>query len=125
MKTLVKNLLALFHNNPTELSDGYHTIDELYYHRYALFIALTKSAQVLGLSTWLAYKHYDGTYFQGYFLVCVILGNGEQISYHIPEKMLKFCSHLPKHDIAPIPFDGHTSGDVVERLLDDWLKVNS
>jgi hypothetical protein len=123
MKTLIKNLVELLRGNSGKLSDGYHTVDELYNHRHALFIALTKSAQVLGLSTWLAYRHYDGTYFQGYFLVCIILGNGDQVSYHLPEKMLKFCSHLPNHDIAPVPFDGHTNEDVVERLLDNWAVI--
>jgi hypothetical protein len=119
MKTLIKNLLTLFRGNSGVLS-GY-TIDELYNHRCALLIAFTKSAQATGLSTWLAYRQFDGTYFQGYFLVCVILRDGQQIGYHLPKRMLKFCSHLPKHDVAPVPFVGHTSEDVIDRLLDDWL----
>jgi hypothetical protein len=123
MKTLIKNLLTLFRGNSGELSDGYHTIDEMYSHKYALFIALTKCAQSLGLSTWLACKHYDGTCHQGYFLVCIILESGEQISYHLPDGMLKYCTHLPGYDVAPVDFDGHTSEEVIQRLLDSWFTL--
>ena len=95
------------------VSDGYHTMHELYQHRMALNIALfhrLKKDYVVCKSK----LHNDGTMFQGYFVVWANTEVG-QISYHYSLK------HWDKFDLTelekiPIPFDGHGSKEVLERL---------
>ncbi len=110
----LKNLKNLIQGNTQQLTDGYHTFDELYQHRYLLYLALTKALSN-DYPVWLAFRHHDGSWFEGYFLVCAELA-GEQISYHLPNSVLNMCNHLPQFDIAPVEFDGHTSQDVLDRL---------
>lgn len=107
------------------VSDGYHTMDELYEHRLALFVALIRAYDThitpLGskVRCWKSKLHSDGTMYENYFIVGMSWPDfkGEkQISYHFHTKHWdKFkCIELPK---AP-PYDGHTSDDVIKRLLE-------
>lgn len=93
-------------------SDGYHTFDELYDHRIALFIALITTTD---LYSWRSFKHDDGSKYDGWFIAGIDLPTGT-ISYHLPEKywdrLTGYCEPLDK---AP-KWDGHTPADVVERL---------
>ena len=93
------------------ISDGYHTFDELYQHRHALFLALAKA-----YGGWAAKEHHDGTMYDGWFIAGMDIG-GKQISYHLPmnlwEIAMKTCVIFER---AP-QWDGHTSEDVVNRLL--------
>jgi hypothetical protein len=108
-----------------EVSDGYHTFSELYEHRYALFCALVKAYDSyktpLGsaVTCWKSKLHSDGTMFDDSFIVQMIVrkldGTKEQISYHLPLSWWnKFtCMRIDK----AWEWDGHTSKDVIERLL--------
>jgi len=97
-----------------EVSDGYHTFNELYRHRYALFGALCRKYSLL---SWKSKKQSDGGSIQGYFLAGIDLPVG-QVSYHIP---LAYWKEFPAEEVAvPPDFDGHTSEDVVDRLLSLW-----
>lgn len=115
-----------------EISDGYHTFDELYDHRLALnaaFFNLVWATQVNNLGSVASHLapypvmksklHNDGTMFDGYFIVFGIIPNEfseSQISYHYKlEHWDKF--QIPEVPKIPFPYDGHTSKDVVERLL--------
>ncbi len=97
------------------VSDGFHTMDELYDHRMALNIALFHC--IHSAKYWKVMKsklHYDGTMFEGYFIVMMIIGI-RQISYHYKlEHWDKF--QIPEVEKTP-PYDGHTSQDVIERLM--------
>lgn len=109
-----------------DVSDGYHTMTELYAHRYALFIALVNILDTevtplhgKGHICWKSRLHHDGTMFDD---ECFIAGiqlkyftdPRPQISYHLPltywDKLK--CKELPR---AP-EWDGHTSQDVIRRL---------
>jgi hypothetical protein len=92
--------------------DGYHTFRELYEHRIALYMALVNSHKESFRKTLL---HADGSKYWGWFLVYGGLPSG-QISYHIPEKYWNSfkCEEIDKCG----GFDGHTSKDVVDRLID-------
>lgn len=94
------------------MSDGYHTFNELYAHRVALFIALANKHR----ESWKSLTQSDGEKYDGWFIAGIGLEKGKQISYHIPlDKWdLLHCVTLEK---AP-DFDGHTSEDVVKRLLE-------
>lgn len=106
-----------------QVSDGYHTFEELYEHRYALFIALANTLFVHDLAdVYIAEANADGTKWDGWFLVVITTPyEQEQISYHLPERLRKELSvDIPVHDVNP-EYDGHTSQDVIERLLKLYL----
>jgi len=108
-----------------DVSDGYHTMTELYNHRHALFCALIKvldsKVTPLGCNSicWKSKLHSDGTMYEGWFIAGIITtnfrGEKEQISYHLP---LEWWSHLYciERENAPV-WDGHTPDDVLDRLL--------
>lgn len=93
-----------------QLSDGYHTFDELYEHRTALFLALCRALE-LG---WRSRLHADGSMFEGWFIAGVPLMTGE-ITYHLPLDQWDNAAHLHTLPHA-YAWDGHTPADVVERL---------
>ena len=99
--------------NPGLVSDGYHTMDELYEHRHMLFAALCRAVHPNQVQGWKSWRHADGSMFEGWFLAGLKLPAG-QISYHFPATMWTTI-HLPQYDLAPA-FDGHTSPDVLVRL---------
>lgn len=106
--------------NVGQVSDGYHTFEELYSHRYMLFICLMKSNPSI---SWRANNHDDGSSFTGYFIAGMELPTGN-ISYHLP---IGYWNHLDYSGIrtsnkAP-KWDGHTSEDVVNRL-NRWIIEN-
>lgn len=107
---------------PGEVSDGYHTFNELYEHRCLLFCMV---AQVFAISniknwrTWKSWKHDDGSDYPGWFIAGLDLGAGT-VTYHLPASMWELYAgeYL---DNAP-EWDGHTSSDVINRLR-NWLEV--
>lgn len=121
MLETVKNHRIQFYTDgdDLEVSDGYHTMHELYQHRMALTVALFHSWYIeYGHEPeWQIFKskfHSDGTMFEGYFIVMAIVPSG-QISYHYDLKHWDLFK-IPEVERAP-EYDGHTSDDVIERLL--------
>ena len=100
-----------------QTSDGYHTFDELYEHRFELAMALCRARSVdLQPDAIMAKKHADGSGYDGWFLLMIVDDPGKQISYHLPMKYWDRCTEFARvADMAP-EFDGHTSADVLERL---------
>lgn len=107
-----------------EASDGFHTFSELYDHRTALYIALTKvlheclhadNVIVPRVSVWRSKLHSDGSSFKGWFIMGINSDKGEQISYHLPMKEWKRTGFAQTLSKAP-EWDGHTPADVLKRL---------
>lgn len=96
-----------------EVSDGYHTINELYEHRINLFIALCKRIN----DCWRSDTHSDGTSFEGWFILGINKSQGSQITYHLPMSRWDDCDFATTLFKAP-EWDGHTSNDVLKRLLE-------
>lgn len=88
-----------------ETSDGYHTFNELYEHRVLLWINLC----LLNLDK----SYVIENHFEGWFLLGMETEHG-QISYHCPNKHICLVSGISRRE--PV-FDGHTSKDVIERLI--------
>lgn len=109
INTLVKDL-----DNLGEVSDGYHTFNELYEHRFQLYLALCRIIERNGGVVWKSKKHSDNTMYKGWFVLGINIQNGNQITYHLPMDKWHECHFvaLPK---AP-PYDGHTSDEVLQRL---------
>lgn len=104
------------------VSDGYHSFDELYDHRclnFLAFQAMWHQAALPYSGAWKSRKHHDGSGFDGWFIAGVTLPNG-QISYHVPDKFWDL-SKATERETAP-EWDGHTSADVIKRL-EEWLKA--
>lgn len=110
-------------NSNIEVSDGYHTMDELYDHRRALTAALFRCLHELnhiyphGINqVFKSRAHYDGSMFDGYFIVGIIKNGKTYISYHYA---IEYWDEFKIPELAYAPeYDGHTSQDVIERLLE-------
>ena len=109
------------------ISDGYHTFNELYLHRHILYIGLCKAIQKpkyygdernrLGDEkiVWRSKKHSDGTMHDGWFIMGINKDKGNQISYHLPLSLWEQTDFADTLKKAP-KFDGHTSSDILNRL---------
>lgn len=102
------------------ISDGYHTFGELYEHRIINYLALCRvlrmSSEFDNTPVWRSKVHSDGSVWDGWFLLGIGKEFGKQITYHLPEKYWDKCSWAETLDMAP-EFDGHTSEDVLQRLM--------
>lgn len=94
-----------------EVSDGYHTFNELYRHRAYLFATVVNQNPEIA---WKSKKHDDGTMFDGMFIVGIETEYG-QATYHYDLELwdLYNCKEL---NYAP-KWDGHTADDAIERIL--------
>ena len=94
-----------------ETSDGYHTFNELYYHRAVLFSVIVKAFPE---RAWKSRQHHDGTMYSGMFIVGIDTPEG-QASYHYdidPYWDMFECLELER---AP-EWDGHTPAQAIERI---------
>jgi hypothetical protein len=102
---------------PGEVSDGYHTFNELYEHRNTLFLAVMKCRPELA---WLSGKHNDGTEYPGWFIAGLDLPTGT-VTYHMPNGLMGAAVNTGARVLElGKPWDGHTPGDVLLRLR-DWI----
>jgi hypothetical protein len=125
----------------SQISDGYHSFEELYSFRMLynalLFNEWGKSPKLItefvktpsGLvkeitkATEYQYdvhkslRHHDGElcFGGGWFIVVAILPSGQITNHYKVEHWSKF--KIPEVEKAKYEFDGHTSQDVVERML--------
>lgn len=99
---------------PGEISDGYHTFNELYEHRIELWITICGLVQYTDY-VWRSKLHSDGSEFEGWFILGIQETPGQQMTYHLPLSKWDRCSFANTFDKAP-DFDGHTSADVLKRL---------
>lgn len=106
-----------------EVSDGYHTFDELYEFRKLYNAAFFNSITIYpGSNVHKSKKHSDGEdcFGGGWFIVMATLPSG-QISnhYELKDWDLFTCEVKEKAD----EWDGHTPKDVMERLKAYSLQV--
>lgn len=101
-----------------KISDGYHTFGELYDFRKVYNAVLFNEWARQGLcNVHKSKKHFDGEdcFDGGWFIVMAELPTG-QISNHYELKDWDLFD-IPETEKALIQFDGHTSKDVLERLM--------
>lgn len=100
------------------ISDGYHTFNELYSFRKAYNACLFNEwAKQNKYDTHKSLRHYDGDecFGGGWFIVVAILPIG-QISNHYEIKDWDLF-RIPEYEKAKYPFDGHTPQNVLQRLI--------
>lgn len=96
--------------NIENVSDGYHTFGELYYHRMVLFSVICNTFKEI---SWKSKLHSDGTMFDGYFIVGINTPKG-QYTYHYE---LKYWDIFNVEELEKAPeYDGHKPEDIA-RLL--------
>lgn len=94
-----------------DVSDGYHTFKELYYHRMILFLTIQKANKDI---SWKSKQHHDGTMFDDSFIVGIETPEG-QYSYHYKLEFWDLFKDIRELDFAP-KYDGHKPSDI-GRLL--------
>ena len=100
-----------------EISDGYHTFNELYDHRCTLFLALMASNPHL---SWISTKHHDGSEWDGWFIAGMELPTGDT-TYHLPTNMMNAALQTGARNLdLGKEWDGHTAADVVTRMR-EWI----
>jgi hypothetical protein len=100
-----------------EISDGYHTFNELYEFR-KMYNALLFNEWSAQHKYWVhkSWNHYDGSpcFGGGWFIVVAMLPGGQISNHYKAEDWDLFNVKDTKK--ALFEFDGHTSKDVIERL---------
>lgn len=133
IKVNIQSQINRLNNNEGErltaqLSDGYHTFDELYQFRMMYNTALFNSwmeqpvmnkenTEMIPLyNVHKSWKHYDGElcFGGGWFIVSAMLPTGLISNHYKAEHWDLF--KIPEVEKALFEFDGHTPQDVLERL---------
>ena len=97
--------------NLNNVSDGYYTFDELYFHRMILFSVICKQNEN---KAWKSKLHADGTMFKNYFIVGIETKKG-QYTYHYHIEFWNHFDGIKELKKAP-KWDGHQPKDI-DRLL--------
>lgn len=95
------------------ISDGYHTFEELYYQRTVLLSIICNTYPNI---SWKSKKHFDeenDPMFEGYFIIGINTPTGEA-TYHIKLKYWEMFD-VPEIEHAP-KNDGYSSDEVLKRL---------
>lgn len=101
-----------------DLSDGYHTFNELYHHRAVLFSVICNSFKSCA---WKSKKHSDGTMYDGMFIVGIDTPEGSA-TYHYDIEPYWNMFDVKELDNAP-EWDGHTPDDAISRIA-ELSKIN-
>lgn len=105
------NIIKIPDGGIGEISDGYHTFNELYHHRAILFAALCNQNKHLA---WKSKLHYTGDMFDDMFIVGLSLPDG-QATYHYDINPYWDMFDVTELSNAP-KWDGHTSEDAINRI---------
>lgn len=95
-----------------DLTDGYHSFNELYHHRAVLFAAL---CNLLPDRAWKSMRHHDGDMYDGMFIVGIETPEG-QATYHYDVDPYWDMFHVKALRLAP-EWDGHTPSETLRRIL--------
>lgn len=106
-----KNTYVFKEYNKTQISDGYHTFEELYHHRMVLFSIICNANKN---KAWKSWKHEDGTMYDDYFIVGITTPRGDY-TYHYQSD---YWHMFKVREIPNAPeWDGHKPSDI-DRLID-------
>jgi len=95
-----------------EVSDGYHTFNELYDHRAKLFSVI---CELYKDNAWKSRLHEDGTMYPGMFIVGIMTPRGPA-TYHYNIDPYWCLFNIQEFNRA-IKWDGHTSDEAIDRIL--------
>lgn len=115
---LQKDVIYVPDTGMGDVSDGYHTFNELYDHRAKLFSVICNEHKDLA---WKSKLHHDGSMYDGMFIVGIDTPLGPA-TYHYDIYPYWHIFHVKELDKAP-EWDGHTPDNAITRILSiPWLK---
>lgn len=94
-----------------DLSDGYHTFNELYHHRAILFSVICNMFPSIA---WKSKYHNDGSMYDGMFIVGVDTPEGPA-TYHYDIDPYWDMFKIDEISFAP-EWDGHTPDEAISRI---------
>ena len=94
-----------------DVSDGYHTFNELYHHRAVLFSVI---CNLMPEKAWKSKYHDTGDMYDGMFIVGIETPEG-QATYHYDIDPYWDMFRVKELERAP-KWDGHTPSDAIERI---------
>ena len=104
---------AIITGNNMEISDGYHTMSDIYKHRNYLFILLCLNH--VDQCVWAYHEEWDS-------IILVWNSDNGQISYHVKTEMKPlFGNKIKCVNFGEHGWDRHTSTDVIERLVNNCI----
>lgn len=106
-----KSMLEIPATGIGDLSDGYHTFNELYHHRAVLFSVICNANPE---KSWKAKSHHDGTMYANMFIVGINTPTG-QATYHYDVVPYWNMFNVQSLDFAP-EWDGHTPEQAIQRI---------
>jgi hypothetical protein len=90
----------------SQVSDGSHTFDELYYHRMVLFAVICNQNKDIA---WKSRKHADSTMFENYFIAGIRTPEGEY-TFHYHKR---YWNMFKVDELISAPkWDGHMPKDI-------------
>ncbi len=105
------NVIDIPESGIGDLSDGYHTFNELYHHRAVLFSAL---CNLMPEKAWKSKLHDTGDMFEGMFIVGIETPEGPA-TYHYD--IVPYWDMFKVKELEKAPkWDGHTSTDAINRI---------
>ena len=98
-----------------QVSDWYHSFEDLYEHRHLLYIALCNSLK-FDRRVIKSRLHNDWSEYEWWFIMQTYTDNWKQISYHLPNRLRDACKCDERHKADER--DWHSTDDVLQRLLE-------
>ena len=105
-----------------EISDRYHTFNELYDHRAKLTISLLLTS--LKSRAWKSLLHSDGTMYPGMFIIGVDTKYGQATYHYNIDPYWSMTKGIRELDRAP-KFDGHTPSEAIDRIYRECFDISS
>lgn len=108
-------VLAVLAEHSGQVSDGYHTFDELYEYRMLYNAHAVRAWIAAGWPVVKSWRHSDGEecFGGGWFIVTAELPTGQVSNHYEAQHWGLF--HCPEVEVAPA-WDGHTPQQAAERL---------
>lgn len=107
-----KSMLEIPLTGIGDVTDGYHTFNELYHHRATLFSVICNQNKE---KAWKSKSHHDGTMYANMFIVGIETPNG-QATYHYDVNPYWDMFNVKTLDNAP-EWDGHTPEQAINRIM--------
>lgn len=106
-----------------EISDGYHTFNELYHHRALLFASLCMTT--FKNKAWKSLLHADPNepMYPGMFIVGVETPDGQATYHYDIDPYWAIFKNIKELDRAP-KYDGHTPAEAIDRIYNYALKIS-
>lgn len=96
-RAINKDIERLTPTAKQNVSDGYHTFEQLYDDRASfMYVSMLTNSN----NAWISLKHNDGTMFDGMFIAGITMDN-HNIIYHIDLKFFNLFSVFDELEIAP------------------------